>query len=121
MNKKEILNTFKTYSNYGRFLNKNGEISCKINNQHLKSLKFFIDGNINLITNCTWYDLAGGFMMFCVEINKSTYCISNEFWDGENNTTIYHDLTLKAYIELEKNDYDMGLLLQEDMRINRIK
>ena len=83
-------------------------------------MKFFIDGNINLITNCTWYDLAGGFMMFCLEINKSTYCLYNEFWDCKNNTTIYHDLTLKAYEELYDNDYDMSLLLQEDIRINRI-
>ena len=58
-------------------------------------------------------------MLFCVEIHGSTYCICNDFCDGENNTIIYHDLSLKAYIELEKIDYDLSLLLQEYKRIIR--
>ena len=114
MKKKEINKIYNEYKNYFRF-----KKACKSDKAYLKSLKVFIDGNIKLITNCTWYDMAGGFMLFCIEIQGSTYCICNDFWDDENNTTIYHDLSLKAYIELNEIDYDLSLLLQEYKRIIR--
>ena len=56
-------------------------------------------------------------MLFCVQVGDSTYCIGNDLYDGENDTIIYHNLSLKAYIELEETDYDLDLLLQEEIKI----
>ena len=66
--------------------------------------------------------MAGGFMMFCIEIDNDTYCISNELYEGyegDYNTIIYHKLSLKAYTELLKTDYDFGLLLHEETKLNK--
>ena len=103
---KKVLKDYKEYKNYYRI-----EGSCK---KHLKELKDFIGDNINEIKDSTWYDMAGGFMMFCIQINNSTYCIGNEKYDNKNDTIRYENLSLKAFIELEKTDYDMGLLLPDE-------
>ena len=110
--KVEILNKLNEYKKYHRF-----ESDSKRNKQHLKSLSAFIYDNLEDITSCDWYDMAGGFMLFCVELGGSTYCIGNDFFDDENNTIIYHNLSLKAYIELEQTGYDFSLLLQEHTTI----
>ena len=105
----KVLKDYKEYKNYHRISDSDKE--------HLQELKFFIDGNIDEIKDSTWYDMAGGFMLFCIQINDSTYCIGNDKYDGENDTILYHGLSLKAYNELCDIDYDMGLLLHEELKI----
>jgi hypothetical protein len=112
MKKEKILNTLNEYKKYKRFEN-----ISDCDKEHIKKISYFIYDNLDGITNCTWFDMAGGFMMFAIEINGSTYCIYNESDLNEDNTTIYHNLSLKAYIELEKISYDMDLLLQEHTTI----
>ena len=110
----ETIINLNEYKNYHRI--------SKHDKKHIESLEIFIIKNIDNITNSTWFDMAGGFMMFCIEIDNNTYCISNELYEGENgeyDTIIYHKLSLKAYIELEKNDYDFGLLLQEEIKLTK--
>ena len=108
----KIIKDLKEYKNYHRI--------GKHDKKHIEDLEIFIIKNIDNIKYSTWYDMAGGFMQFCIEIDNNTYCINNELYDGQNgeyDTIIYHNLTLKAYIELEKTDYDLGLLLQEETKI----
>ena len=113
LNKKQILKQLKEYSEYHRFSN-----NCKIDINHLKDIKYFVNNNIENISNCTWYDMAGGFMLFCLELQGSTYCIGNDDFDGINDTIIYYGLSLKAYNELLEIGYDMGLLLHEEVKLN---
>ena len=110
--------TLKNYNNYIHYFRFQNPSIDDIT--HLKETKEFIYDNLEDIKNSTWYDLAGGFMSFCVEINGSTYILFNDKWDGENDVLIYHELSLKAYIELEKTGYDMDLLLQEETSINKL-
>ena len=106
---KKVFKDYEEYKNYHRIADSDEE--------HLKELWAFIGDNINEIQDSTWFDMAGGFMMFCIQIDDSTYCIGNEKYDDENDTIRYENLSLKAFIELEKTDYDMGLLLHEEFKI----
>tara|TARA_R110002012_G_scaffold75736_1_gene191315 strand:- start:630 stop:953 length:324 start_codon:yes stop_codon:yes gene_type:complete len=106
---KKVLKDYKDYKNYHRITDSD--------KKHLQELKDFIDNNINNIKDSTWFDMAGGFMMFCVQVDDSTYCIGNDLYDGENDSIRYENLRLRAFIELEKADYDLGLLLHEDLKI----
>jgi len=105
----KLIKDYKEYKNYHRIGNPDQE--------HLKELWTFIGNNINEIEDSTWFDMAGGFMMFTIQLNGSTYCIGNDIFDEENDTTIYHNLSLKAFIELEQTDYDLGLLPHEHTKI----
>ena len=112
MKPNKIIKTLNEYKNYHRI--------GKHDKKHIEDLEIFIIKNINDIKNCTWYDLAGGFMMFVIEIDNNTYCCFNELYEGyegDYNAIIYHNLSLKAYIELEVIDYDFSLLLQQEIKI----
>lgn len=112
----ENIKNYRDYKNYFRF----GKNPSKSNKKHLLDVKTFVFDNIDNIIASTWYDMSGGFMSFCVGINGSTYILCNDKWDDENDVLIYHNLSFKAYIELEKTDYDMDLLLQEETSINNL-
>ena len=79
---KKVLKNYKEYKNYHRISDSD--------RQHLSELKSFINNNINDIKNSTWFDLAGGFMMFCIQVNNSTYCIGNDKFDEEKKKRLIH-------------------------------
>ena len=79
--------------------------------EHWSGLCAFIEKNQNEITDFTWYDAAGGFMVFYIEMG-STFVIGNDLFDGEHNT-IEYDMSLKSLQALESDNFDLDLLPQK--------
>lgn len=111
MNKKEILKQYNEYINYCKKYRGCDDI------EHWNGLKKYILDNQENITRATWYDMAGGFMAFLIEINNSnTLVIGNELFDSENNV-IEYGISLKAYEILQDEDFDFDLIPQQSLKI----
>ena len=115
MKLKEILKAYNEYIHYCKKYRGCDDI------EHWNGLKAYILDNEEEITNVTWYDMAGGFTAFLIEINNSnTLVIGNDLFDEENNV-IEYDISLKAYEILQDEDFDFDLIPQQNLKIWGVK
>ena len=111
MKLKDILKVLKAYINYCKKFR-----GCD-DAEHWNGLKAYILDNAEEITNVTWYDMAGGFTAFLIEINNNnTLVIGNELFDEKNNV-IQYGISLKAYEILQDDDFDFDLIPQQKLKI----
>ena len=109
MTKKEILNKYNEYVEYSKNMRGNKDT------EHWHGLKAFILRNHREIKDCTWYDLAGGYTSFNLDVGN-TLSIGNELFDGYNNVVEYA-VSLKAFNILEDEGFDLDLLPHTFSRI----